>query len=395
MSVHSGPLTDVGPLARLRVLELAGVGPAPFCAMLLGDLGADVVRVDRPDASSLPGPDPSRDLLNRSKRSIAADLKTGRGRELVLRLAERADVLIEGYRPGVAERLGVGPAECLARNPRLVYGRMTGWGQDGPLAHMAGHDLTYLAVTGVLGAMGPAEGPPRFPLNLLGDFAGGSLYLAVGVLAALREAQRSGRGQVVDASIVDGTAHLATMVYGLLDEGLWQDRRGANLLDGGAPFYDVYATADGLYMAVGPLEPAFFREFLDLLGTDRLSTAGGPDPEAQYDPSTWPALRDWIAKAFATRTRDEWTEHFAGTDACVSPVLSLHEARDHPQLTARRTFSTVDGVAQPNPAPRFSLTPAALRRPPARPGAHGTEVLADWDVTEPDVTEPEDTGVGR
>ncbi|MDT4989150.1 MAG: alpha-methylacyl-CoA racemase [Micromonosporaceae bacterium] len=395
-----GPRDGVagGPLRGLRVLELAGLGPGPFCAMLLADLGADVVRVDRPDRPdqpALPGLDPPRDLLNRGKRSIAVDLRGPTGAEVVRRLAARADVLIEGYRPGVAERLGVGPAECLARNPRLVYGRMTGWGQDGPLARTAGHDLTYLAVTGILHAIGPADGPPTVPLNLLADFAGGAMYLAVGVLAALREVDRSGRGQVVDAAMVDGVSHLATLVHGLAGAGLWQDRRGVNLLDGGAPFYGVYATADGQYMAVGPLEPRFFAEFVGLVR----HTCGWTDdtaPPAQYDVERWPELREWIAAAFATRTRAEWTTVFAGTDACVSPVFSLAEAPHQPHLAARGTFATVDGVVQPAPAPRFSVTPPALGGPPATPGQHTAEILADWavDLADLGAEDPGDAGAG-
>ncbi|MDQ0369552.1 alpha-methylacyl-CoA racemase [Catenuloplanes indicus] len=348
-----------GPLHGLRVVELAGIGPAPFAAMLLADLGADVVRVDRPGPGSPLAGDPAHDLLNRGKRSVLADLKTPDGVGLVLRLAARADVLIEGWRPGVAERLGVGPEPVLARNPLLVYGRMTGWGQDGPLAHTAGHDIGYLALSGALHPIGRAGGPPQVPVNLLGDFAGGSLYLVIGVLAALR----SGRGQVVDAAIVDGAAHLTTMLHGLLAAGAWRDERGVNLLDTGAARYDVYETADGRHMAVGALEPRFFAEFIGLLGV-----------------SDGPGLREEISNAFAGRTRDEWVKVFAGSDACVAPVLSLAEATRDPHLVARGTFANRDGVPQPAPAPRFSATPASLRRPPALPGAHTTDVLADWEA---------------
>jgi alpha-methylacyl-CoA racemase len=361
-----------GPLAGLRVIELAGIGPGPFCAMHLADLGADVVRVDRPGP---PGPlagDPRFDLPNRGKRSIAVDLKHERGPGLILDLVERADVLLEGYRPGVAERLGVGPEACLERNPKLVYGRMTGWGQEGPLAHTAGHDIGYIAITGVLHAFGRAEGPPQVPLNLVGDFGGGALYLAVGILAALREADRTGQGQVVDAAIVDGTAHLATAVHGFLAAGTWTDRRGSNLLDTGAPFYDVYETADGRHMAVGPLEPQFCSELLRLTGLD------GPDDPAQYDFARWPELRARLTSTFATRTQAEWTHTFDGSDACVAPVLSLHEAPDHPHLAARGTFVEHHGVVQPAPAPRFSGTPAELTTPPALPGQHTGEVLTEW-----------------
>jgi alpha-methylacyl-CoA racemase len=369
-----------GPLTGLKVVELAGIGPAPFGAMLLADLGADVVRVDRMGTRSPLAGDPGFDLLNRGKRSIEIDLKHELGPELVLRLIERADVLIEGYRPGVAERLGVGPEVCLARNPRLVYGRMTGWGQDGPLAGTAGHDITYLAISGVLGAIGRAGEPPQVPLNLLGDFGGGSLYLAVGILAALREAERSGRGQVVDAAIVDGAAHLSTLQHGLLAAGSWRDERGVNLLDTGAPFYDVYETADGGYLALGPLEPRFFAAFIGLLAQNGLDG----EPPLQYDIAHWPHLRQRFAQAFGTRTRAEWVAVFEGSDACVAPVLSLREAPEHPQLAERGTFVEHHGVVQPAPAPRFSGTPAELRSGPARPGAHSREVLTDWGIDRPD-----------
>ena len=358
-----------GPLHGLRVVELAGLGPAPFCAMLLADLGADVVRVDRPGGSG--AVEPKLDLLNRGKRSIALDLKDAAGVQTALRLVERADVLVEGFRPGVAERLGIGPDECLSRRPQLIYGRMTGWGQDGPRAQTAGHDITYLAVSGVLHTIGRAGGPPQIPLNLLGDFGGGALYLAVGILAALWEARRSGRGQVVDAAIVDGAAHLNTLVMGLLAGGLWRDERGVNLLDSGAPFYDVYATADGGYMAVGPLEPQFFAVFADRLGL-------GAQAGTQYDPSAWPSLRAAVAERFAGRTRDEWTAIFADGDGCVAPVWSLAEAPADPQLAARLTYVDRDGVVQPAPAPRFSRTVPQLSRPPAEPGQHTAEILADW-----------------
>jgi alpha-methylacyl-CoA racemase len=362
---------STGPLAGLRVVELAGIGPAPFCAMLLADLGADVVRVDRPGGVSAAGP-AGRDLLNRGKRSVLVDLKNDRGAEVVLRLAEAADVLIEGFRPGVAERRGIGPEQCFQRNPKLVYGRMTGWGQDGPLAQTAGHDIAYIGITGVLHALGRADGPPQVPLNLVGDFGGGSLYLAVGILSALRHAEQTGQGQVVDAAIVDGAAHLATLMFGLLSTGAWRPERGVNLLDTGAPFYDVYETSDGEHMAVGPLESQFYREFIGLLG---LADADLP---AQFDFARWPELRKRFAEVFATRTRREWTEVFDGTDACVAPVLSLAEAKDHPHIAARGTLVERDGVVQPAPAPRFSATAAELRTPPALPGQHTRDALADW-----------------
>ncbi|WP_267886107.1 CaiB/BaiF CoA transferase family protein [Kitasatospora azatica] len=361
-----------GPLAGVRVVELAGIGPGPFAAMLLGDLGADVVRVDRPQGSPLAG-DPAHDLTNRNKRSVMVDLKAPDGPATVLDLAARADLLIEGYRPGVAERLGVGPQQCLARNPALVYGRMTGWGQSGPLAATAGHDIGYTALTGVLGMIGPTDGPPAIPANLLGDYAGGSLYLVVGLLAALQHARATGTGQVVDAAIVDGTAHLATLFWGLLAEGRWQDRRGGNLLDGGAPCYAVYQASDGGWFAVGALEPQFYTEFARLLELP-------PDAPAQYDATRWPELRALIATRFASRTAAEWTAVFAGSDACVAPVLTLRQAAADPHLTARGTYLTRGGVTQPAPAPRFSATPGALRRPPAHPGADTSEVARDWGV---------------
>ncbi|MET8578865.1 CaiB/BaiF CoA-transferase family protein [Streptomyces sp. NPDC005012] len=369
-----GPGTDErrGPLDGVRVLELAGIGPGPFAAMLLGDLGADVVRVDRPGGIAV-APDPRYDVTNRNKRSVVLDLKSPEGVERVLGLAGRADILIEGYRPGVAERLGVGPEACRARNPRLVYGRMTGWGQDGPLADRAGHDIAYLAPTGVLGMIGEAGRPPVVPVNLLGDFAGGSLYLVTGVLAALHHARATGVGQVVDAAIVDGAAHLSTLIHGMLAAGQWQDRRGANLLDGGCPYYGVYACADGRHIAVGSLEPRFYAEFLDLLGLPEYL-------DAHLDLARWPALREAVAARFATRGRDEWAAVFEASDACVAPVLSLREAPHHPHLAARSTFVEHSGIVQPAPAPRFSATPTSVRTGPARSGAGAEEVARDWNL---------------
>ncbi|MEU2745988.1 CaiB/BaiF CoA-transferase family protein [Streptomyces collinus] len=361
-----------GPLSGVRVVELAGIGPGPFAAMLLADLGADVVRVDRPGGPGL-AIDPAYDVTNRNKRSVVVDLKAPDGPEQVLGLAARADILVEGYRPGVAERLGVGPGPCHARNPRLVYGRMTGWGQDGPLAQRAGHDIAYIAPTGTLGMIGRPDEPPAVPANLLGDYAGGSLYLVVGVLAALHHARASGTGQVVDAAIVDGTAHLSTMIHGMLAAGGWQDRRGANLLDGGCPYYGTYETADGRYMAVGALEPQFYTEFLTLLGV-------GDRAAARKDVTRWGELREAVAARFKSRTRDEWTAVFDGTDACVAPVLSLREAPHHPHLAARGTFTDHGGITQPAPAPRFSATPTSVRTGPARPGADTADVARDWDV---------------
>ncbi|WOX21030.1 CaiB/BaiF CoA-transferase family protein [Streptomyces solicathayae] len=368
-----------GPLSGVRVVELAGIGPGPFAAMLLADLGADVVRVDRPGGAGL-GIDPAYDITNRNKRSVLVDLKSADGPATVLDLVERADILVEGYRPGVAERLGVGPEECLARNPRLVYGRMTGWGQDGPLARTAGHDIGYIALTGALGMIGPdPDGPPTVPANLVGDYAGGSLYLVIGVLAALQHARTHGAGQVVDAAIVDGTSHLTAMIHGMLAAGGWQDRRGVNLLDGGCPFYGTYETADGGYMAVGALEQQFYEEFGRLLGIEEAASA-------RKDLARWGELKDAIAARFRTRTRDEWTVVFEGTDACVAPVLSLREAPAHPHLAARGTFVEHGGLTQPAPAPRFSATPATVRSGPAMPGADTAAVARDWNT--PSLVDP-------
>ncbi|MFD6591635.1 CaiB/BaiF CoA transferase family protein [Streptomyces anulatus] len=367
-----GPRSGHGPLTGVRVVELAGIGPGPFAAMLLADLGADVVRVDRPGGAGL-GIDPASDLTNRNKRSVLLDLKSDEGPARVLDLVERADILIEGYRPGVAERLGVGPEACLARNPKLVYGRMTGWGQDGQLAERAGHDIAYLALTGTLSMIGKPDEPPVVPANLVGDYAGGSLYLVVGVLAALQHARAHGEGQVVDAAIVDGAAHLATMIHGMLAAGSWQDRRGTNLLDGGCPFYGTYATSDGGHMAVGPLEGQFYAQFAGLLGI----ADAFPD---RWDLARWDELRAAVTERFLTRTRAEWTEVFDGTDACVAPVLSLTEAPHHPHLAARSTFVEHGGLTQPAPAPRFSATPVSVRGGPALPGADTAAVAADWDV---------------
>jgi alpha-methylacyl-CoA racemase len=361
-----------GPLAGVRVVELAGIGPGPFAAMLLADLGADVVRVDRPGGTGL-AVNPEYDITNRNKRSVVIDLKAEDGPVRVLDLVERADILVEGYRPGVAERLGVGPETCHARNPRLVYGRMTGWGQQGPLAPRAGHDIAYIALTGTLGMIGRPDEPPTVPANLVGDYAGGSLYLVVGVLAALHHARATGVGQVVDTAIVDGAAHLASMIHGMLAAGGWQDRRGANLLDGGCPYYGTYETADGKYMAVGALEQQFYAEFVELLGIEEYA-------DARKDLARWGKLREAVAARFKTRTRDEWTAVFEGSDACVAPVLSLREAPAHPHLAARGTFTDHGGITQPAPAPRFSLTPTSVRTGPALPGADTADVARDWDV---------------
>ncbi|MET0416362.1 MAG: CaiB/BaiF CoA-transferase family protein [Actinoplanes sp.] len=354
------------PLHGIRVIELAGLAPGPFGCMLLADLGADVVQVDRPGGGLAPPPGP----LQRSRRTVTLDLKTDAGVSALLRLAERADVLVEGFRPGVAERLGFGPATLEKINPGLVYARMTGWGQDGPLAARAGHDIDYIATAGALEPLGRPGSPPHAPLNLLGDFAGGGMLLAVGVLAALLERQRSGRGQVVDAAMVDGAALLTSFLHGMLGAGMWPHPRGENLLDGGAPFYDTYRTADDRFMAVGAIEPEFYRALLDGLGL------AGEDLPGQYDRDGWPVVRERFAARFAARTRDEWTAVFDGTDACVAPVLSPAEAPGHPHNRARGAFVEVGGLTQPAPAPRFGRTPAAAPHP-ARP-ATVEEILAGW-----------------
>jgi len=348
---------DARALDGIRVLDLSRLLPGPFLTMVLADLGADVVRIDRP--GRLPASDA--EVLLRGRRcAVAADLKDPAQRDAVLALADGADVLVEGFRPGVMERLGLGPDVCLERNPRLVYGRMTGWGQDGPLASAAGHDIDYIALAGALDPIGRAGERPHAPLNLIGDFAGGGLLLAVGVLAALLERERSGRGQVVDAAMVDGSALLTAFLHGMIGAGLWSRGRGENTLDGGAPYYDTYPTADGGFVAVGALEPAFYRALLAGLG---LSDA--PDLPGQHDRSRWPELRERFARVFATRSRDEWAAIFSGSDACVAPVLSPTEAPDHPHHRARKTFVEVGGLAQPAPAPRFGRTPAQPPRPEA------------------------------
>ena len=367
-----------GPLTGLRIIELAGIGPGPFAAMMLADLGADVLRIERGSASAKDVE--TWDLLARSRPSVAVDLKSVAGRELVLRLCESADALIEGFRPGVAERLGVGPDAACARNPRLVYGRMTGWGQSGGLARRAGHDINYIAMSGALWPIGRAGEAPVPPLNLVGDFGGGAMFLVAGVLAALIERSLSGVGQVVDAAMVDGSAALLAMTHSLLNLGYWSEERGANLLDGGAPFYTVYATSDGRFVAVGALEPQFYAELLDGLGLRAADLPG------QMDRERWSELRQRLAAAFATRTRDEWEETFFERDACVSPVLSPREAAVHPVNVEREVFRADGplGPYQPNPAPRFSRTPGAISRPPGLAGSQTREGLRSWGVSDED-----------
>ncbi|MEN3614638.1 CaiB/BaiF CoA-transferase family protein [Plantactinospora sp. ZYX-F-223] len=363
-----------GPLTGVRIVELAGIGPGPFAAMVLADLGADVVRVDRvgevrPERFGTPHPD----LLNRGRRSLAVDLKAPAGRQVVLDLVSAADVLIEGFRPGVTERLGLGPDDCLAVNPRLVYGRMTGWGQDGPNARYAGHDIDYLALTGVLHGIGRAGERPVPPMNLVGDFGGGGMLLALGVVCALFDIRGGGTGQVVDAAMVDGVSLLATMIHSMRGMGQWGDDRGVNVFDGGAPFYDTYECADGRHLAVGAVEPQFYAELVRLTGFPL------PPDEAldRTDPANWPALHDAWARLFRTRTRDEWAALLEHTDACVVPVLDWREAPRHPHLAARDVFVVHAGAEQPAPAPRFSRTPGAIRRPPPQPGEHTDELLAE------------------
>lgn len=368
--------STAGPLKGLKGIELAGIGPAPFAAMVLADLGADIVRVDRiskeSTAYSLP---PHLDVLNRGRRSVAVDVKDPAGREVVVRLADSCDFLIEGFRPGVAERLGLGPEELRARNPLLVYGRMTGWGQDGVLAQAAGHDLNYLAVTGILAALGRSDAPPAPPLNVIGDFGGGGLLLALGIVSALVERSASGQGQVVDAAIVDGVSLLGTFLHGVRAAGDWVDERESNLIDGGAHVYDCYETADARYMAVGAIEEKFYGQLCDGLG---LEPGEAPAPG---DRARWREMHDRLAAIFKTKTQREWCVVFAGLDACVTPVLTMDEAVEHPHLEARGVFQNLDGVVQPAPAPRFSRTPAATPGGPAAAGADTDEVLAQAGYT--------------
>jgi alpha-methylacyl-CoA racemase len=372
----------------MRIVEMAGIGPAPFCGMLLADLGADVIRVDRLTAADLGFDIESRfDFPNRSKRAIAVDLKSAGGVGLVKELVASADALIEGFRPGVMERLGLGPQICHALNPRLVFGRMTGWGQEGPLRDRAGHDINYISLTGTLSAIGLRGGAPVVPLNLIGDFGGGALYLALGLLAALHEAERSGKGQVVDAAMVDGAASLMTMHFGYLQAGFWRNARGENTVDGGSPYYTTYRTRDGKYMAVGAVEKRFYGELLQRLG---LVGADMPD---QNDRERWGELSVRIAEVFASRTREEWTRVFEGSDACVSPVLDMEECVDDPHIAARRTFVRRNGAIEPSPAPRFSRTPGEISGPPLDPRADTRGALAAWGISGDRIKELQELGV--
>jgi alpha-methylacyl-CoA racemase len=363
----------MGPLHGYKVIELAGIGPGPFCAMVLADLGAEVVRIDRHKNAGLGDPDtPPADVLNRGRRSVAVDLKHPDGIETVLALVEQADALIEGFRPGVMERLGLGPDVCMARRPSLVYGRITGWGQDGPYSHTAGHDINYIALAGALEPIGRRGGPPTVPLNLVGDFGGGGMLMALGICAGLLETAKSGQGQVVDAAMVDGAALLMTMFHAFRAMGMQDPERGTNMLDSGAHFYDVYETSDGKYVSIGSIEPQFYAELLQRTGLD------GEDLPWQHDKAQWPVLKERLTAIFRTRTRDEWCEAMEGSDVCFAPVLSLAEAPEHPHNVHRGTFTEIAGVVQPSPAPRFSRTSPEISGPPAHAGQHTDEVLAEW-----------------
>ena len=377
----------MGPLNGIKVIELAGIGPGPFCATLLADMGADVLRIDRTSSSGL-GISAERkfNLLNRNRRSIAVDMKNPDGVEAVLKLVEGADILLEGFRPGVTERLGVGPDDCFARNPKLVYGRMTGWGQDGPIAHSAGHDINYIALSGVLNAIGQAGGPPTPPLNLVGDFGGGGMFLGVGLLAAYIEAQKSGRGQVVDTSMVEGAAYLAMPMFGMAQSGALVDERGTNILDSGAHFYGVYETKDGKYVSIGSIEPKFYELLLDLSGVERAALAD------QMERGNWPEMKAIFADVFKSKTRDEWDEIMLGSDICYAPVLPFMEATENAHNVARDSFIEIDGVKQPAPAPKFSRTRSEVKSGPVSAGQHTSEGLKDWGFSDADVARLIDTG---
>ena len=380
----------MGPLNGTRILEIAGIGPGPFAAMMLSDMGAEVLRVDRAASVREGGGDGvGKDLLNRGRRSIGLDLKNPEGRDALLRLVDGADALIEGFRPGVMERLGVGPDTCHERNPRLVYGRMTGWGQEGPLAHAAGHDINYIALAGALHSIGREGEKPTPPLNLVGDFGGGGMLLAFGVVCALLERASSGRGQVVDAAMVDGTAALMTMIFTMQDLGAWKAERGNNILDTGAHFYDSFETADGKYVSIGSIEPQFYAELLEKTGLSH------EDLPAQMDRDQWPAMKVKLAEVFRSRSRDEWCALMEGSDVCFAPVLSLPEVPEHPHIRARNTFVEVAGVRQPAPAPRFDRTPPEISRPPAHAGQHTNEALSDWGFGEEEISKLRETGAAR
>jgi len=370
----------MGVLSGYRVIELAGIGPGPMCAMLLSDMGADVVRIDRlADAGLGISAGTKFNTLNRGRRSVALDLKRPEAIQAVLKMVEKADALIEGFRPGVTERLGLGPDDCSKRNPKLIYGRMTGWGQEGPMAQAAGHDINYISLSGALASIGRRGESPVPPLNLVGDFGGGALYLALGIVAGLLEAQKSGKGQVVDCAMVDGSASLMTAIYGMRASGLWTDKRGDNILDTGAHYYDVYETKDGQYISIGSIEAKFYAELLELSGLK------GVELPHQQDRTQWPKMKERIAAVFKTKTREEWRKIMEGSDVCFAPVLSMDEAPHHPHNRHRGTFVEVDGVVQPGPAPRFSRTPSKIQRPPANPGEHTEEALRDWGFSASDL----------
>jgi alpha-methylacyl-CoA racemase len=384
-----------GPLKGYRIVELAGIGPGPFAGMMLSDMGADVVRVDRAQSVTAFDPSrPSRDYLGRGRRSIGVDLKHPDGVETVLKLVEEADGLIEGFRPGVTERLGVGPDVCLARNPRLVFGRMTGWGQDGPYASTAGHDINYIALSGTLSMIGRAGEAPVPPLNLVGDFGGGGMMMAFGMVCGLLEAKGSGKGQVIDAAMVDGAALLATMMFELAGQGAWAPERGTNLLDTGSWFYEVYETRDDKYVSFGSIEPQFFAELMRLTGLADDVDSQGPVP-AQSDRRTWPAMKERLAAIVRTRTRDQWCELMEGTDTCFAPVLGVDEAHLHPHNAHRGTFTEIGGVTQPAPAPRFSRSQTGPVAPAPQAGQHTDEILADWGFSPPDVVKLREAGAVR
>jgi alpha-methylacyl-CoA racemase len=373
-----------GPLSGVKIVEIAGIGPGPFGALMLSDMGAEIIRVDR--AQSVRGETgPGWDLLNRGRRSVGVDLKSPDGVETVLRLVEQADGLIEGFRPGVAERLGIGPEACLARNERLVYGRMTGFGQDGPYAAMAGHDINYIALAGALHPIGRRGEAPVPPLNLVGDFGGGGMLLAFGMVCGILEARTSGRGQVIDAAMIDGAAVLTTMIYAFRSIGAWADERGTNILDTGAHFYDVYECADGQYISLGSIEPQFYAELCEKLGIPA-------DEMPQHDKARWPELKERVAGVVRTKTRDEWCAVMDGSDVCFAPVLSLAETHTHAHNSHREMFTEVAGVVQPSPAPRFSRTPGVISRPPSQPGQHTDEVLADWGFEAGEIAKLRETG---
>jgi alpha-methylacyl-CoA racemase len=376
----------MGPLNGIRILEIAGIGPGPFAAMLLADLGAEVLRVDRAQNVRENPQDVPADILNRGRRSVGFDLKNPEAREALLRMVEGADALIEGFRPGVMERLGIGPEVCLERNPRLLYGRMTGFGQDGPMAHAAGHDINYIAMSGALHSIGHKGGRPVPPLNLVGDFGGGGLMLAFGIVCGIVERARSGKGQVIDAAMVDGSATLMGFIFGLQAMGGWNDERGTNILDTAAHFYDTYETSDGKYVSIGSIEPQFYAELLEKTGL------GGEDLPQQMDKSGWDSLKERLTGIFKSKTRDEWCAIMEGSDVCFAPVLSLAEAPRHPHNVARKTFIDVEGIVQPAPAPRFDRTPGEISRPAAQPGQHTAAALGDWGFSSEEIHKLTDAG---